>query len=309
METMKSHFLASPAWEKWQKKLGYETFHVKRQGFEYLAIAETDRLNKRLYCPYSPMIKRADELGAALASVENLTLQIGGWFVRIEPQGEITAEQLISKGYRRVKNLQPNLTWVLDLTASEDELLANMKQANRNLHRNGHKKGLKFTITDNPEAITALTDLLAATAAHNQANLRSTDYVRRQAEVLLANQAAQIGQVWLDDQVIASALVYDSPTTRYYAFAAADYEHRKLGAGTYLVTNLIMDAKQRGMKEFDFYGITDSDDPNHPWQGFTRFKKSFGGQEKRYLGTWEKPLKPLRYHAYRLLLKAYRKLR
>lgn len=305
---MQPHFLSSEAWAEWQQSLGHTTFHVKNQGFEYLAVLEANRLNKRLYLPYSPLINHSQSIKNALSSIEGLARRQGAWFVRIEPLGKITAANLEQYGYQKVKNVQPELTWVLDLAPSETELLANMKQANRNLHRNGHKKGLKFELVTDDKAINNLTKLMAATARHNQVNLRSTDHVKRQAKILIANQAAQIGQVLLDGKVIASALVYDSPTTRYYAFAASDYEHRRLGAGTYLVSHLILDAKQQGMSEFDFYGITDSNDPNHPWYGFTRFKKSFGGQEKRYLGTWEKPIKKLPYAFYRAGLDLYRKL-
>lgn len=306
---MQSHFLASEAWAKWQQSLGHTTFHVKNQDFEYLAILEANRLNKRLYLPYSPLIKRSQSVEKALSSIEELARQQGAWFVRMEPIGEVAASDLKQHGYHKVKSLQPELTWVLDLSPSEAELLANMKQSNRNLHRNGHKKGLKFELATDDKAIDNLTKLMSATAQHNQVNLRSANHVRRQAKLLIADQAARIGQVLLDGKVIASALVYDSPTTRYYAFAASDYEHRRLGAGTYLVSHLILDAKQQEMGEFDFYGITDSEDPKHPWYGFTKFKKSFGGKEKRYLGTWEKPIKKIPYAIYRAGLSLYRKLR
>ena len=101
--------------------------------------------------------------------------------------------------------------------------------------------------------------------------------------------------VRLEGRVIAGALVYDDQTTRYYAHAGADYQHRKLNAGVALLSEMIFEAKERGLEQFDFYGITDSDDPHHPWAGFTAFKKSFGGQERRSLGTWQKVTRPLRY--------------
>ena len=41
---------------------------------------------------------------------------------------------------------------------------------------------------------------------------------------------------------------------------------------------MIIDAKHNGRKKFDFWGVTTSEDPNHPWYGFTKFKKSFGGE-------------------------------
>ena len=68
-----------------------------------------------------------------------------------------------------------------------------------------------------------------------------------------------------------------------------------------LLSEMIFEAKERGLERFDFYGITDNDDPHHPWAGFTAFKKSFGGQERRYLGTWQKVNRPLLYRLYQFL--------
>lgn len=47
-------------------------------------------------------------------------------------------------------------------------------------------------------------------------------------------------------------------------------------------------AKKRGCKIFDFEGIYDERFPNKSWLGFTHFKKSFGGYEVSYPGTYTK---------------------
>ena len=102
-------------------------------------------------------------------------------------------------------------------------------------------------------------------------------------------------------QVIAAALVYDYDGVRYYAHAAADYEHRKLRAGTVLLVQMILDAARAGQQTFDFWGITTSTDPEHPWAGFTQYKKSFGGRQVDYAGTWDLPLNKHKYQLYKTL--------
>lgn len=54
----------------------------------------------------------------------------------------------------------------------------------------------------------------------------------------------------------------------------------------------ILWAKKQGCKIFDFEGIYDSRFPNKSWLGFTHFKKSFGGYEVNYPGTYTKFLLP-----------------
>ena len=99
----------------------------------------------------------------------------------------------------------------------------------------------------------------------------------------------------------AAALVYDYDGVRYYAHAAADYEHRKLRAGTVLLVQMILDAARAGQQTFDFWGITTSTDPEHPWAGFTQYKKSFGGRQVDYAGTWDLPLNKRKYQLYKTL--------
>jgi lipid II:glycine glycyltransferase (peptidoglycan interpeptide bridge formation enzyme) len=86
-----------------------------------------------------------------------------------------------------------------------------------------------------------------------------------------------------------------SAKTRYYAHAGSFDEARKLQANSPLLTYLIIDAKKSGMKIFDFYGVSPANEPSNPWAGFSKFKRSFGGYDKKFSGTWEFPLNKLNY--------------
>lgn len=306
---MDKHFLASEAWADFQQAQGLETIAVEGKDWSYLAIVESHKFNSRLYCPKSPTFSSAKGLRAALTDLESQARQRGMWFVRVEPDGQIDPKELIGLGYHRVKDHQPSLTWILDLSPSEDKLIASMKQANRNLYRNYQKKGLKFEQIDDPKEIKHLVTLLKQVSEHNSVKFHPPKYFENQACSLMKSNSGHLFHVTKDGKILAASLVFDDAKTRYYAHAAADYNHRKSAAGTVLLLNMIIDAKRRGLKYFDFYGVTDSENPDHPWYGFTRFKQSFGGQFHHYLGTWEKPIKPLPYWLYRQMLKVARLLK
>ena len=52
---------------------------------------------------------------------------------------------------------------------------------------------------------------------------------------------------------------------------------------------------------FDLYGIApDGSSPYHPWAGFTKFKRSFGGEDVTFGGSWDIPLQPVEYWLYRI---------
>lgn len=295
------HFLNSRAWAEFRQALGEQTRHREADQWSYLGLIQTTGGFKKFYCPYSPVVYQAEGLAELMADIDTEAKKAHAMVTQIEPLGAITADDLANYGYTKIKSIQPELTWVLDLTQEREQILAGMASSNRNIYRNYHKKGLEFAQTESMDDVDTVLRLIEAVAKHNQAHLHQASYLRRQAEVLMASGAMRCFVVRLEGQVIAGALVYDDQTTRYYAHAAADYEHRKLKAGVVLLSEMILEAKERGLEWFDFYGITDSADPNHPWAGFTAFKKGFGGQEKRYLGTWQKVNRPLLYRLYCLL--------
>ena len=94
--------------------------------------------------------------------------------------------------------------------------------------------------------------------------------------------------------------------------SASDYNFRKLPATYAIINEAIKDAKKKNLKKLDFWGIAPDGAPKpHPWAGFTSFKKSFGGEEQKYAGTYDLIFKPQKYKLYqnfRKLNRAIRKL-
>ena len=297
-----SHFLQSPAWRAFQESLGRTVITDKGTGWDYQAVVESGTGNTRLYAPYGPTVTSVNGLDEAVASLKKAGASHKATFIRIEPVGPIAAEELRARGFKSVtyQQLQPAHTLIVDLTPSKEEILAQMTQNSRNLTRNYANKGIEIRTSSNPEDITILTSLLAGVSARNRINTHSEDYLKKQAIALFPTKSAVLYYAVIDTIPVAAALVYDDKTTRYYAHAAADDTYRKLSPGTALVGQMILDAKDKGLQTFDLYGIAPTDDPNHPWAGFTRFKRSFGGTPLTYSGAWDLPLRSLPYYLYRI---------
>ena len=296
------HFHQSAAWEAFQVSLGRKVFHRKGEGWEYRAILEPARFGmNRLYCPYGPTAINHRALRTALASLKALARSQRVAFVRIQPLGaDFTLEDMKRVGAHKIYYSQPAHTWCIDTSRKTDEIIADMKQNNRNLYRTAEKKGLVYEKSTNPEDIVHLTSLLHGVAAHNQITVHSDHYFQRQAEALLPLGAASVHLIRYEGNVIAAALVYEDEHTNYYGHAAADHEHRKLGASTALLAYIIIDAHTTGKRTCDLYGITTSEDPQHRWSGFTRFKKSFGGYQVDLSDTYEYSVGHIRHSAYRV---------
>lgn len=145
-----------------------------------------------------------------------------------------------------------------------------------------------------------LLPLIHDIAERNRISVHSDDYIRKQAQSLLPDDAS-LHFIELDGEPISGAFLFEDETTCYYAHAGTAAKHYKLQANTALMGELLAYAKNKGKKRFDLYGIAPTDDENHPWAGVTSFKAGFGGEIVRYNQTYDIPLRRILYAVYSLL--------
>ena len=302
---MNQHFLQSTAWKKFQQSLGQKVFHNRGENWEYFAILEHGTGNSRLYCPFGPTATNEENLKLALKNLTDLGKKLGVTFLRVGPIKTDFSKTLSDEHWKKATyiHLQPEYTHIIDLQPSEGDIISNMTQPVRNCYRNYRKKGVTVRHSQNPEDIKYFLKLIHQVAKRTGMSPHPDSYFHKQADSLLPSGDASFWYATYDDKIIATTLFFDSKTTRIYAHAAAESapEYRKLNAGTALLAEAIIDAKHRHMDQIDLYGIAPENAPkNHPWAGFTRFKRSFGGKDVYSGAAWELPLKPLQYWLYRI---------
>lgn len=312
---MKQHLLQSREWEIYENAEGQRTFRVEGEGFSALAVLKKTMLGNYLYCPYGPTIEdgsseeRRKSFERALEALKKLAEEQNAFFVRVEPTFDVISEaELRALGLEKSHDIDPAHTWVLDLSKDQEELLAGIEKRKLRHWRTHKNKGISLRQTQDPEQITILTQFLKGLGERDHFNPQNEAHLKGQLKAGFAT----LYVAELEGAPIAAALIYDHDGVRYYAHAATDEEHRKLMAGTIILIQMIIDAKENGEKMFDFWGITTSEDPKHPWYGFTQYKKSFGGEQVDYAGTWDLPVKRVRYGLYKIIRqinRAKRKIR
>ncbi len=121
---LEAHFLQTTPWGKFQGALGKPTFYASGQDWSWLAIVEKSRLGHRLYCPYGPTVASSESLRQALGALAACAQHEQVSYIRIEPQGDLTAHDLTKLGLHRARrDIQPPMTWVKRLDKNEDELI------------------------------------------------------------------------------------------------------------------------------------------------------------------------------------------
>lgn len=192
---------------------------------------------------------------------------------------------LKTKGYRQDKSpMLPSKTVVLDLNKSLGALLKEMHHKTRyNLKKYKHKieliRGDKVSKED-------LDDFYKI----YQKNYKKQGFwglSKSHIYKLISSfggKAHLIGarkQGWL--------LLLISGNTGYYSHNGSSVEGRKNFVPTLLAWEAIKLAKKESCTRFDFEGIEDDRYPvTKKWRGFSRFKKSFGGEVLECKGSYSK---------------------
>lgn len=298
---MEQHFLQTEAWEKFQHALGHETIRRSGRDWSYLAIVERSAGTTRLYCPYGPTVPSLEALDRAIESLKVEAKRIGASFVRVQPFGFLLSESDYEKrDLRKIVYSQPEATRRIELSPSLDDLIANMSQSKRSICRNYQKKDLRYWSSHDPKDVDKLLPLLHDVASRNRIALHDDDYVKRQAESLMPEQAS-LHFISLGDDVVTGALVLEGETTNYYAHAGTASQHYKFQANTALVGEMLGYSKEQGKQWFDLYGVAPNDDPDHPWAGVSDFKAGFGGERVIYNPTFDLPTSKGRYVFYQTM--------
>lgn len=265
------------------------------------------RLGSIAYVPRGPVVDWADAAltQSALALLERAARQRRAWALWIEPERFDSPEaqaQLRELGFRpSARTIQPPRTILVDISGSEDEVLARMKQKTRYNIRLAGRKGVtvrEATLADTPTFYA----LMQETGQRDAFGVHSEAYYRRALELLAPAGQGALFLAEVAGGPVAGLMVFALGERAWYFYGASSERHREKMPPYALQWEAIRWAKARGCTTYDLWGIPDADEATLEAQfetrsdglwGVYRFKRGFGGQVVRYVGLWEKPLHPL----------------
>ena len=302
---MKAHFLQTEPWMDFQRSEGYEIIHEKTENYAFYAILKPTSLGNYLFVPYGPTVKSKKSLNSALKSLKNLAKSKKCIFIRFEPTIPFSEAEMKKFHAKKSHHIDPEHTWILDLAKTEDEIYQSIGKNKARAYKNRAIKGISIRKSRKKQDLDIFFKFYETVADKDNFQTNERKYLENQLNFDFATLYIAEFQDPTDKKSpkipIAATIMYTGEDACYYAYAASDYEHRKKEAGAILLTQMILDARTANKKFFDFWGITTSNDPKDPWYGFTKFKKSFGGQQIDYSGTYDLPINASKYLLYSLL--------
>ncbi|MBR3323735.1 peptidoglycan bridge formation glycyltransferase FemA/FemB family protein [Candidatus Saccharibacteria bacterium] len=234
-------------------------------------------------------------------------------FVRVRPQLELSDKSLQlfkSLGLKKAPMyLSVEYAGVLDLNLSEEELLKNMRQRLRRALRKAAKNDIVVEKTTDPSAAHQFYRIQVETAKRHEFFAFSEDFLVKQFAAFAENGEAVIYTAKYGDEILAQNMMIFYGNEASYHYGASTALGTKLSGAPLLHLTAMRDAKERGIKRYNLWGIVAEDDTKHRFYGVSVFKRGFGCQELKYLPAHDLIIRPLSYKKTYLIESARKKLR
>lgn len=208
-----------------------------------------------------------------------------------ENSGQAVRSDLMRRGWVESSDqIQFKNTVMVDLSASEEEILMRMKQKTRYNVRLAEKKGVAVRIGSFGD-LGMLYKMYAETSVRDGFVIRDEEYYMTVWKLFMSNVSGQPSAVPLiaevDDEPVAAIFLFTFAGRGYYVYGMSRNVHREK-MPTYLLQWAAMKhAKAYGCLTYDLWGAPDVFDEGDSMWGVYRFKEGLGGDVVRTLGAYD----------------------
>ncbi|MDP4008554.1 MAG: peptidoglycan bridge formation glycyltransferase FemA/FemB family protein [Candidatus Peregrinibacteria bacterium] len=290
-------FLQSWEYGQLQKDLGYEPL--------YLGIFESGNLMQSLlfilfrarrgtylFCPYG--VHSEKQFESLIPFLKKYATAHKVDFIRLSPLLDETEENkaLFKKyGFKGapVHMVHPELLWLLDISGTEDEILAQMRKNTRYGVRRAEKDGVSIKSGATQELLDTFYAIHEETAKRQGFVPYSKKFLDAQRRVFAPLDKIKIFIGMFEGKAISGAVIMYYGDEGAYHHGASLTEYNKIPASYLIQWEAIKEAKSRNMHTYNFWGVVDNA-PKHPWAGLSFFKKGFGGEGRQILHCQDLPI-------------------
>ena len=306
LRRLKPHsFLHSWKWGQHYEQTGSKIFRVGiYDAGTLVGIALFIKIRARrgvfLVCPHGPIIENFGDEEGALAALAQYCSDIGRDeecdFVRfcpLSPPSGANREMYRRLGFSDAPiHMHPEISWILDITKPEEQLLKEMRKTTRYLIKKMQKEGVEIVQSTDPSDMEKFWSIYEKTFARQRFTPFSRTYLQTEFELFSKNNNAVFFFGKYRGELIAAAIIIFYNGQAFYHHSGSIQTFNDINASYLLQWCVIEEAKKRGCTLYNFWGIAPENRPSHAWAGLSLFKKGFGGYAESYLHAQDKPLSP-----------------
>lgn len=288
-----------------------------------IAIPRTGKSICMLYIPKGPTLRDWNDAALrdrVLADLVAFAHEEGAFFIKIDPdvsygfglpgaedeRKDTTGDNLIDtlkRGGWRFSNEQVQMrnTMLIDLSHSEDELLAAMKQKTRYNLRLAERKGV-IVRRGGPADFPTFYRMYAETSVRDGFVIRSEEYYRAVWDAFFASGMLIPLVAEVEGEAVAGLMLFIFGQQSWYLYGMSRDKAREWMPNYLLQWEAMKASKAAGCETYDLWGAPDEFNDSDPMWGVYRFKQGLGAYEARRIGAWDLALQPLVYSLYTQVL-------
>lgn len=210
-------------------------------------------------------------------------------FVKLEPNipsDRKTVALLNEQGAVPGKTLFTPTTFAIDLTITEEKLLASFHPKTRYNIRLAEKKGVVVSEDNSPEAFKTYWKLTEETTKRQGFYAHTKKYHELMWQEMRKADIAHLLTAKYDGQTLVSWILFVWKDTLYYPYGASSDQYKNLMAPNLMMWEAIRFGKKNKLRSFDLWG-------REPGKGFTKFKEGYNPTVIEFIGTWDLICSPL----------------
>lgn len=219
--------------------------------------------------------------------------------LRLEPRW-ISRPAFVGEGCREAGSwIEPRNTLHIDLGLSKADLLAQMKPKGRYNIGVARKHGVLIVEDLSSRGLADFLKIYAETVERHGLRGNRTAYFEDLFDMLGEHLCGSVYFAEYQDKRIATALIIYFGDRATYLFGGSTKDYRRTMAPYLLHFEAILEAKARGYRWYDFYGIAPQDKVDHKWAGISVFKRKFGGVELSFVPALDQIYDAVGYEEFR----------
>jgi len=328
---VKSQFGWEPIYKYWGKRDRPEAAALLLQ--RTITIGDVNSGLRVLYVPKGPLLRDWSDrqlVNRILGNLKDFARKQRAIFIKIDPDVQLgtgipgmegakensnstnVKDILVANGwlYSNEQIQFRNTVWV-DLSYSQDQLLAGMKQKTRYNIRLAGRKGVVIrygTIED----MDMLYRMYLETSLRDRFIIRDEHYYKRLWATFLETLSPVTGQppmptcepiiAEVDGMPVAAVVIFRFAGTAYYMHGMSKTIHRDKMPNYLLQWKAMARSKESGCHRYDFWGAPEIFDGSDPMWGVFRFKQGFDGEVIRTMGAYDLPVRKTFYRFYTSIL-------
>lgn len=301
-------FTVSQSTDYWSLDTGYidaAALILKRTAFRRFSI---------FYAPKGPLMDWTNESlrKRVLDDLQSFVKKQGAIFLKLDPDvvlgrgvpasvdevtensGQAVRSDLMRRGWVESSDqIQFRNTVMVDLSASEEDILMRMKQKTRYNVRLAEKKGVTVRV-GGVDDLPMLYKMYAETSVRDGFVIRDEGYYMTVWKTYMSKVESQRSEpsavpliAEVDGEAVAAILLFMFAGRGYYVYGMSRNAHREK-MPTYLLQWVAMKhAKAHGCLTYDLWGAPDVFDESDSMWGVYRFKEGLGGDVVRTLGAYD----------------------